>query len=261
MTTKNIKNRHGQTEYVVKGSGNTIIFLHGAGASAVANWPSSIDLFAHENKVVAINLPSAGNTTWNNPSLSLEDLVEIVNDVVDVEAEGKIIIVGYSAGSVIALAFAATHPEKVSKTIAIAPWLANARQRFFFNFWSDLLLKDKSLFAAYNTLTALGINAQNNMNDQGFVDTAHVFENTGFNQDLPLFIQTLAEIDIAPYLNKIQSKTKVIGFSLDTIAPFQMAKEISALIPNAAFAEIDAGHAGPWEVTDKMNEEIQNFIS
>lgn len=145
--------------------------------------------------------------------------------------------------------------------IAIAPWLANARQRFFFNFWSDLLLKDKSLFAAYNTLTALGINAQNNMNDQGFVDTAHVFENTGFNQDLPLFIQTLANIDIAPYLNKIQSKTKVIGFSLDTIAPFQMAKEISALIPNAAFAEIDAGHAGPWEATDKMNEEIENFIS
>lgn len=86
------------------------------------------------------------------------------------------------------------YPNKVKKLISIAPWLANARQRFFFNFWSKLLKKDISLFAEYNTLTALSINAQNYMDANAFTETAHVFGNTGFNEDLPLFIQTLATI-------------------------------------------------------------------
>lgn len=260
MTTKEIKNPNGVTEYVVQGTGDTIVFLHGAGASALSNWQTSIDLFSKQNKVIAINLPSAANTTWNSDTLNITDLVDIVNDVIEAEGADTISLVGYSAGSVIALAFGGMYPNKVKKLISIAPWLANARQRFFFNFWSKLLKKDISLFAEYNTLTALSINAQNYMDDNAFSETAHVFGNTGFNEDLPLFIQTLATIDVVKYLDKITAEVKIIGFSYDTIAPFYLAQEISSLIKNAQFAAIEAGHAGPWEATEKMNEEISHFL-
>lgn len=260
MITKEVKNQNGITEYVVQGTGETVVFLHGAGATGVSNWQSSIDLFSKEKKVIAINLPSAGNTTWNSSVLTLTDLVDIVKGVIDAEGENPVTIVGYSTGSVVALAYGGTYPNDVKKIVSIAPWLASARQRFFFNFWGKLIKLDKELFAEYNTIAALSVNAHSYMDDNAFKETAKVFGNTGFNEDLPLLIKTLASIDIEPYLEKITTKVKIVGFTYDVVAPFHFAKEISNKINNAVFAEIEAGHAGPWEATDKMNIEIKNFI-
>jgi pimeloyl-ACP methyl ester carboxylesterase len=142
----------------------------------------------------------------------------------------------------------------------MAPWLANPRQKFFFDFWGKLLVADKELFARYNTITALSINAHGYMNDEAFEGTAQVFGNTGFNQDLQKLIKTLVSLDIEPFLTKIKIPVKIIGFAFDLIAPINQAKEISSKIENSIFSEIEAGHAGPWEATVKMNEEIENFI-
>lgn len=260
MTTKQVQNQHGTTEYVVQGIGETIVFLHGAGASAIANWQSSIDLFSKNKKVISINLPSAGNTVWNRPTIELQDLVNVVKSVVEAEGELPVTLVGYSTGAIVALAYAGTFADEVKKVVAMAPWLANARQKFFFDFWGKLLVADKELFARYNTITALSINAQGYMNDKAFEGTAQVFGNTGFNQDLPKLIETLVSVDIEPFLSKIKIPVKIIGFAFDLIAPIKQAKEISSKIENSIFLEIEAGHAGPWEATDKMNEEIENFI-
>ena len=62
MITKKINTEKGSIEYFVEGTGEAVIFLHGAGASAVSNWQSSIELFSKYKKVISINLPSAGNT-------------------------------------------------------------------------------------------------------------------------------------------------------------------------------------------------------
>ncbi len=260
MTTKQAQNQNGTTEYVVQGKGETIVFLHGAGASAIANWQNSIDLFSKSKKVISINLPSAGNTVWNKSAIELPDLVDVVKSVIKAEGEHPVTLVGYSTGANVALAYAGTFPNEVKKVIAMAPWLANARQKFLFNFWRELLIADKDLFARYNTITALSINAHGYMNDEAFEGTAKVFGNTGFNEDLPKLIETLVSADIEPFLTKIKAPVKIIGFAFDLIAPIDQAKEISNKIDNAIFSEIQAGHAGPWEATEKMNEEIENFI-
>jgi pimeloyl-ACP methyl ester carboxylesterase len=260
MTTKQVQNQNGTTEYIVQGTGETIVFLHGAGASATANWQSSIDFFSKGKKVISINLPSAGSTTWNKATLELTDLVNVVKSVIEAEGDNSVTLVGYSTGAIVALAYGGTYPNEVKKIIAMAPWLVNPRQKFFFDFWGKLLKTDKELFARYNTITALSINAHGYMNDEAFEGTAQVFGNTGFNQDLPKLIEMLVSADIEPFLSTITSKVKIIGFSFDLIAPVNLAKEISSKIVNALFSEIQAGHAGPWEATDKMNEEIANFI-
>lgn len=260
MITKKIKTENGSVEYVVEGTGETVVFLHGAGASAVANWQSSIAQFSSHKKVIAINLPSAGNTVWDKPTLSLIDLVHVVKEVVKAEGDNKITLVGYSTGAVVSLAYAGIYADDVQKVVSIAPWLANARQRFFFNFWGELAKTNKELFAQYNTLTALSVNAHNYMNDEAFEATAQVFASTGFNDDLALLIDALATIDVAPYLDKILCKVKIIAFTYDMIAPMNLAVEISEKIKGAIFCDILAGHAGPWEATEKMNIEIENFI-
>lgn len=50
MERKEVKNHYGVTEYFVQGTGEPIIFLHGAGASAISNWESSIELFSKDKK-------------------------------------------------------------------------------------------------------------------------------------------------------------------------------------------------------------------
>lgn len=260
MTTKVVENKNGSTEYFVEGNGEVIVFLHGAGASAIANWKSSIDLFSKNKKVISINLPGAGNTNWNKETLSITDLVTIVKSVVDAEKCKLFTIIGYSAGSIVALAYGGTYPNQVKKIVAISPWLKNARQKFFFNFWAKLFNVDKNLFARYNTLNALSLNSQNQMNDEAFEGTTEVFSNTGFNDDLPKLIDMLSLVDIEQFLPQITSEVKIIGFTSDLVAPIDSANEISKKINHAIFNEIQAGHAGPWEATEKMNEEIANFI-
>jgi len=36
--------------------------------------------------------------------------------------------------------------------------------------------------------------------------------------------------------------------------------QIATKVHAGAFAEIQAGHAGPWEATDAMNNEIEGFL-
>ena len=187
-------------------------------------------------------------------------MVGVVKSVIKAEGENEITLVGYSTGAVVSLAYAGTYPDEIKKVVSIAPWLVNARQKFFFNFWGRLEKIDRELFARYNTLTALSINAHNYMDDDAFETTAQVFASTGFNDDLSLLIETLTTIDVEPYLSKITSKVKIIGFTYDIIAPINLAKEISEKIKGAIFCDIEAGHAGPWEATEKMNDEIENFI-
>jgi pimeloyl-ACP methyl ester carboxylesterase len=117
MTTKQVQNQNGTTEYVVQGSGETIVFLHGAGASAIANWQSSIDLFSKNKKIISINLPSAGNTIWNRPTIELQDLVHVVRSVIEAEGELPITLVGYSTGAIVALAYAGTFSNEVKKLL------------------------------------------------------------------------------------------------------------------------------------------------
>jgi pimeloyl-ACP methyl ester carboxylesterase len=43
--------------------------------------------------------------------------------------------------------------------------------------------------------------------------------------------------------------------------PPEQAKALAGKIFNARYRELPAGHAGPWEATDLMNQAIQSFLA
>jgi pimeloyl-ACP methyl ester carboxylesterase len=261
MQTKNIAHAHGTLEYFATGQGPALVLLHGAGASARSNWGPTINLLSPHYRVIALNLPGAGCTTWRKREITLEDLSGVVTKVVEQENIASFAVIGYSTGAMAALAVAASMNGQVSRVMAIAPWQASDRQAFFFRFWGRLLGQDRGLFAAYNALMALSIPTQSGMTAEALQAAARNFGNTGFNEDLPVLIKALETLDAAPYLAGISAPALLVGFSFDLICPPEQAKALAGKIPNAHYRELPAGHAGPWEATDLMNQAIQSFLA
>ena len=261
MTTHHLAFRGNTIEYFAAGIGPALILLHGAGASAAANWSITIDLLAPTHRVLAVNLPGAGHTTWSAAEVGFTDLTDLVLALADAEGAATFGLVGYSTGAMLAVQIAGTAPDRVSRLVALAPWLTNdARTAYFFRFWGDLLQTDPHLFARYNTLTALSQTAHAHMDEAAFAGTTAAFASTGFNADLPKLIRLNEQVSVEGVLSRVQARTQIVAFTDDRICPPHYARTVAAGIPGAVLVEIGAGHGGPWEATAAMNEAITQFL-
>lgn len=224
---------------------------------------STIDRLQNRYRIVAINLPGAGNTPWYGPDVLFDDLTSTILAVVDGETKGPFGLVGYSTGAMLAIHLAAREPSRVNKLVSIAPWLTHdPRTVFFFDFWERLVTTDLHLFARYNTLTAFSQTAHTYMDTDSFAGTVEAFSNTGFNQDLPKLIRMNRDtVTVQEDLPQITASTMIIGFSDDRICPISYARQVAKGIAGAKFVQIEAGHGGPWEATEAMNKAIDEALS
>jgi pimeloyl-ACP methyl ester carboxylesterase len=244
-------------EYLLAGSGPAVVLLHGAGASARSNWQTTFEQLAAHRRVLALNLPGAGKTTWSKAVVHPEQLSGLVSALAGEEGLARFSLVGYSTGAMVALRAAAQFSQLVDKLVVIAPWLpGEARMEFFFALWGQLLEMDPALFARYNTLTALSPLAHGQMDRAAFEATAQSFTATGFNADLGKLIRMNQSIQVEDALPLIKARTTVIGFAYDNMCPVHNARAVAERVPAAAYTEIAAGHAGPWEASGQVNQAI-----
>lgn len=95
----------------VKGSGDKVfVFLHGFGGSG-AVWKFQIETMAAGARCIVLDLPGHGQSAWKG-----EDLAGIVAEVENaLSAEnGQLRLVASSFGGLVAIRFAARHPDRVS---------------------------------------------------------------------------------------------------------------------------------------------------
>jgi len=109
-----------QTNYHDLGTGSPVLLLHGSGpgVSAWANWRGVLPGLATRHRVVAPDLLGFGYTerpgdvTYDQPSW-LQHVVGLL-DALDIE---RVAVVGNSFGGALALALAATHPQRVDRLV------------------------------------------------------------------------------------------------------------------------------------------------
>lgn len=105
-----------KVHYLIEGSGEPVVLIHGMDSSALLNWqaPGTIDALAKDHHVIALDLPGYGQSDKpSQPSAYGEQWVEDVILLLDHLKIQKAHVVGYSMGGLVALKLIADHPERV----------------------------------------------------------------------------------------------------------------------------------------------------
>jgi len=102
--------------YLVEGSGEPVILIHGLYSSATINWkaPGTMAALADRHQVIALDLPGHGRS--DKPDREDAYGAQMADDVILLMDHLKIPkahIVGYSLGGMVALKLIADHPDRV----------------------------------------------------------------------------------------------------------------------------------------------------
>lgn len=105
--------------YLEQGKGDKYLFLiHGNFSSSVYYKPL-LELLPDEYHVFALDLRGFGDSTYQNPVMSLKDLADDVVLFMDEMNIEKADIVGWSLGGGVVMEFAAAYPERIKNLILI----------------------------------------------------------------------------------------------------------------------------------------------
>jgi pimeloyl-ACP methyl ester carboxylesterase len=113
----------GGIAYDVRGSGPTVVLLHG-GVLDRRMWDRDVDALARRFRVVRYDLRGHGRSAdIKEPFSAVDDLVGVLDAVGTPRAH----LVGLSLGSRVALDFALTHPDRVDRLVLAGPFPSGAR--------------------------------------------------------------------------------------------------------------------------------------
>ena len=103
--------------YITKGKGKPILFLHGGGLKALT-YKKNLELLSKKYKVIAPDIPGFGNSSTPTKLWDFEDYANFFSKFIDSLNLKNIMIIGHSFGGGIAMNLA-TKNKRVSKLILI----------------------------------------------------------------------------------------------------------------------------------------------
>lgn len=97
------------------GSGGLpVVFIHSFGGST-AHWTEQLQHVRGSRRAVAFDLPGHGRTDARvDEDVTIEDLADDLGTVLDGLKLGRVALVGHSIGGLIAIAYGASHPDRVA---------------------------------------------------------------------------------------------------------------------------------------------------
>ena len=107
--------------YRDEGEGETIVLLHGTGAS-LHTWDSWTEILKKKYRVIRFDLPAYG-LTGEDPKkrYSTKDYVEILNTLMNRLEVEKFHLAGNSLGGLVAWLYTSYYPERVNKLLLLDP--------------------------------------------------------------------------------------------------------------------------------------------
>jgi pimeloyl-ACP methyl ester carboxylesterase len=96
-----------------RGTGGTPVLLVHSFAGDVTHWSAQLEHLKHTRRVVAFDLSGHGKSPGAVGHYSIPELAKDVADVADAQALEQFVLVGHSAGALIAAEYAAAHPRRV----------------------------------------------------------------------------------------------------------------------------------------------------
>ena len=106
--------------YEVYGEGRPLVLLHGAFYTIDMNWGQLIPELSKTRKVIAIEMQGHGHTPFSDRELSIANLANDVEKVMDYLKIDSADVAGYSMGGSVAYQFAVQNPKRLRKLVIIS---------------------------------------------------------------------------------------------------------------------------------------------
>jgi pimeloyl-ACP methyl ester carboxylesterase len=254
--TSFLSTRSGSVHILDVGEGDVVLLVHGSGRS-VADWQEGVaDMLAASYRVVAFdsygfglsdrNHPfEYGNALWARQSIDVLDALEIQ----------RAVVLGHSAGGVVAAFLAADHPERFRGAIFVGHGIA-----------MDPMQLVPLLPGLGELSLARSIVFGDTFSDRHRRNVEAAYRIRGTRAALLTFIRRQYTIDGIRLLGGTYEDIGIpilqIHGTLDESIPIDAARNLTSRLVDARFVAIDgSGHDVHIDAPDRLAEEVAAFIA
>jgi pimeloyl-ACP methyl ester carboxylesterase len=237
-----------------------LVFIHGVGLDHKM-WDTQVNTLK-DYSILTYDLLGHGKTPYNKEEVTLNDFSDQLDCLLKFLKIGKINLVGFSLGSLIALDFASKYQDKLkSLTVIGTAYKRTAEQRGLVieRFEQAKLNMPISKQALKRWFTDKYLNDHPEIYNQFIkILTKEGKDHLNFLKAYKLFAYHQDNIDL---IKKIKTKTLVMTGSSDLGSTVEMSKSLSDDLIDSSFIEISDGkHLCSIECADDVNINIKNFI-
>lgn len=244
-----------RVDYLDAGVGLPLVFVPGLFGSA--EWFSyQVSGLSNRYRVLAFSLRQARGMARYSLDLLVNDLARFLDRMRIHEA----VVVGHTLGAMVALKFAATHPERVPAVVAVsaAPSFAGAAEEDIVEHLSPGEFVDEGFWARLWKKITRKAPAPIDDSDP----LAHLIKHGSVDRvTLHARLRVMREEDVTPILADVQAPTLVVAGARDWSRVLAGSQLIDEAAPNSAIEIIeDADHFCFFTRHDLFNALVDDFV-
>ena len=257
--------------YTVLGDGPIdLVYTNGIWSNLEALWEEPrwvryAERLASFSRLIVFDMRGVGLSDRGGEPPFLELMVEDAGAVMDAASSETAALFAASRAGVMAMLFAATHPERVRALVLYDTWAKNLRSDD--HPYGATTAEDDDFVnrfvAEMGTAQNLDLQAPSGLGDERFVRWWARFERLITS---PAGFRELADVrrnsDVRAVLPLIQAPTLVLHRAGDRIVPVDQGRYLGQAIPNARFVELPGDDHIPFVGdADAIVDEVQEFLT
>ena len=232
-------------------------------------WHPWIREFSKHHQYIRYDERGFGLSDWEVKDFSFEGWIRDLETVVDTLWLEKFDLLGFSQGSMVSIAYAARHPERVNRLI-----LGGGSSRGWKNWNLDPISRQR--FEAFITIMRTGWGGTNPLARRvftsAFIPDSDQKQQLWFDELERLsctpevavrFVSEFGAIDVSDLVSKISAPTLVLHARGDSVVPFDLGKELASHIANSRFVPLEGNNHILLEgepAWNKFLSEVREFL-
>jgi 3-oxoadipate enol-lactonase len=243
------------------GAGPAVVLIHGLGGTGIDIWKKIAADLATEFRIVTYDLRGSGRSDVVHGPYTVEQLASDLDAVVDGLALESVALVGHSLGGVIALEYAASHPNGIRAIIGVGavPGIAAERREVLRQRGERVAVEGMAAVAEDVAASGLAPSFREAHPEeyQELVSLLASNQPEGYAaQCEALFTMTTSD-----RLDRVTAPVLLVCGELDMASPPTLNHENASRLPNASVVEIaDCAHIIPWEKPDELLAAARPFL-
>lgn len=231
-------------------------------------WSHLLKWMASENQLIRYDARGNGLSDWDVPEISFASYLRDLESVADASGLERFALFGISQGCAVSIAYAAKHPDRVSKLVLYGGFARGRRIRG--------TMEEIEQAEAMLTLMRTGWGQENPAFRQMFTSLLlpggtpeqmqwfnDLQKKTASPQNAVRMRFVSDTLDVSPLLAEVKAPTLVLHCKDDAVQPFSEGMYIAAGIPGARFAALEGRNHLILESDPgwpRFREEVSRFL-